>query len=291
MSSPCRVVHIVSEAPHATTRSAPVISSTASGVANPPEIPNDHGSPAKSPFATADVASSAPHRSANAATSDPARRAPRPAMNTGRCAPSRSAASAATDASSARGTPHGATAGSGSGSSARGGLDVERQVEHHRAPLPQARTVGAHDVVDGRRGRVHPLRRRADRAHGGVLVDAEVGPHRRPGGVRRQHQHRGAALGRLRDPGERVGEAAALVQAQHRHGAGGARVGVGHHGRTGLVPGRDEGHAAAAQRVRHVEVAAAHHAERVPDPEPRQQRSDDLGNCGHRSSSGRHCTG
>ena len=80
-----------------------------------PEIPSAHGSPANSPFATAEVASSAPQRSASAATAGPACRAPRPAMNTGRSAPSSSAARADTDAGSARGAPHGATAGSRSG--------------------------------------------------------------------------------------------------------------------------------------------------------------------------------
>ena len=68
-------------------------------------------------------------------------------MNTGRSAPSRSAASAATDAWSARGTPHGATAGSGSGSShgaawtSSGRLSTT--VRRCRAQVPYARTTSS----------------------------------------------------------------------------------------------------------------------------------------------------
>ena len=46
-----------------------MISSAASGVEKPPEMPSDHGWPAKSPCATADVASSAPQASASASSS------------------------------------------------------------------------------------------------------------------------------------------------------------------------------------------------------------------------------
>src|SRR5438045_9739532 len=86
MSRPCRVVHMLSEQPHATTRSAPRISAAAGGEANPPIPSRYHGAPAKSPLATADVASSAPHRSASSANEARAPRAPRPATNTGRSA-------------------------------------------------------------------------------------------------------------------------------------------------------------------------------------------------------------
>ena len=69
-------------------RSAWPISSAASGVAKPPETSRYQGSPTNSPFAAADTASSAPHRSASPVSAARdcrgARVAPRPAMNTGR---------------------------------------------------------------------------------------------------------------------------------------------------------------------------------------------------------------
>ena len=83
-------------------RSAPVISSAASGDANPPLTSRFQGLPRNSPLATAEVASSAPHASASRSRSAradarPARpRAPRPAMNTGWSAPRRTAAIAVT---------------------------------------------------------------------------------------------------------------------------------------------------------------------------------------------------
>ena len=92
------MVHMFSVQPQPTTRSAPVISSAASGVANPPEMPNDHGSPWNSPLATAEVASSAPDAAASALSSAAAPRAPRPATKTGRSAAVTSSASARTAA-------------------------------------------------------------------------------------------------------------------------------------------------------------------------------------------------
>ena len=113
ISRPCRVVHMLSVQPHATITSAPRISSAASGAANPPATSRYQG-PEKRPFATAEVASSAPHRSARSASAGPAARAPRPAMNTGRCAPASRSASCPTAAGA------GATSGS-SGSTTDGG--------------------------------------------------------------------------------------------------------------------------------------------------------------------------
>jgi hypothetical protein len=78
------------------------ISSAASGEAKPPEMPSDHSSPAKSPLATAEVASSAPEASASARSGGPAPRAPRPATNTGRRAARMTRASSATAAGSGR---------------------------------------------------------------------------------------------------------------------------------------------------------------------------------------------
>ena len=72
--------------PQPTTMSASRISSTASGDANPPEMPRDHGLPSNKPLATALVASNAPADSASRSNGTRALRAPRPAMNTGRAA-------------------------------------------------------------------------------------------------------------------------------------------------------------------------------------------------------------
>ena len=89
--------------PQPTTRSASLISSAASGVANPPLMSRSHGLPRNSPRAAADVASSAPQPAASRASAGPAPpcparpcRAPRPAMNTGRRARASAAASCST---------------------------------------------------------------------------------------------------------------------------------------------------------------------------------------------------
>src|SRR4051794_22118929 len=91
--------------PQPTIRSAPAISSAASGEANPPETSSDHGFPANSPLATAEVASSAPERSArcSSAARHPGPRAPRPATNTGRRALRRAVVSRSTSRRSAGG--------------------------------------------------------------------------------------------------------------------------------------------------------------------------------------------
>ena len=54
-----------SEQPQPTITSASLISSAASGEANPPLTSRFHGLPRNSPLATAEVASSAPHASAS----------------------------------------------------------------------------------------------------------------------------------------------------------------------------------------------------------------------------------
>ncbi len=65
MSAPCRSVHMFSEQPQPTTRSAPWISSAASGEAKPPLTSRSHWLPRNSPLAAAEVASSAPQASAS----------------------------------------------------------------------------------------------------------------------------------------------------------------------------------------------------------------------------------
>ena len=282
MSSPCRMVHIVSDAPQPMMRSAAgdqLGGAAAWRTRRRCPAPTGPRRTGRSPPPRWRAARRSARRAPRSA--GPACRAPRPATNTGRCgAVEQRGERRHRRRIRPRRAPR-CDGGHAGRAASDGRLDVERQVEHHRAPLPDAGAVGAHDVVDGRRGRVHPLRHRADRAHRGVLVDAEVGPHRRSRGVRGQRQQRRAALRRLGDPGERVGEAAALMQGEHRHRSGRAGVRVGHHRRPGLVARRDERHPAAAERVGHVEVAAAHHPERVPDAEPGQHLADDVGNRGH----------
>ena len=82
--------------PQPTITSASLISSAASGEANPPLTSRFQGLPRNSPLATADVASSAPHASASRSSSAARPRAPRPAMNTGRRAARSTSASAVT---------------------------------------------------------------------------------------------------------------------------------------------------------------------------------------------------
>ncbi len=111
---PWRVVHWFSAAPKATTTSASPSSCAATGDEKPPAMPTAYGSPANSPFATAEVASTAPVSSPSRrrAGPAPASTAPRPAMIAGRSACASSSARASTEPG--RG---GASAGSGGGSS------------------------------------------------------------------------------------------------------------------------------------------------------------------------------
>ena len=266
ISRPCRIVHMFSVQPQPTTRSAPLISSAATGVANPPETSSAHGLPANRPFATADVASSAPLRSA-----------------------SRSRAVAAAGSAGARGRPRTPAARSPqrggeplprprrppappAGRPAAGrrnpadllGLHVQREVQQHDPPLPHR---GGH-----RRGRLlHRLVRRRDphrhRAHGRGqrrLVDVEVGA--RPGRLGRDHHQRCAALRGLGDAGHRVGQPAPLVHAQRRHPAGHPRVGVGHRGGAALVPCGHVPGPCGDHRVGDLEVARPHDTEDGADP-------------------------
>ena len=140
-------------------------------------------------------------------------------------------------------------------------LDVERHREHHRAALCLRGPVGPGHVGGGRAGRVQPVGLRPDRGGERGHVDPEVGPHRRAGHVGRQHQQRRAALGRLGDAGERVGQARPLMDRHQADPAGRPRPAVGHAGGAALVAGGDEPGAPGDQGVGHVEVAAAHHAE------------------------------
>ena len=110
------MVHMFSAQAQPTSRSASVISSAASGLAKPPEMPSAHGFPVNSPLATAEVANNAPHRSASRSSSTRACRAPRPATNTGRRARAIAEANSATaDGSGAGGGYSGSAPGDSAG--------------------------------------------------------------------------------------------------------------------------------------------------------------------------------
>ena len=262
ISRPWRIVHMLSEHPQPTIRSAAPISSAASGVAKPPLTSRSQGFPRNRPLAAAEVASSAPHASASRSRSARAfaTRAPRPATNTGRCALARTrASSAAASVPGGQGPSGGARRDRRRVTLRR--LHVQRHREHHRAALRLRGPVGPGHVGDGRAGGVQPVGLRPDRGGERRHVDPEVGPHRRAGHVRRQHQQRRPALGRLGDAGERVGQARPLMDRHQADPAGRPRPAVGHAGGAAFVAGGDEPGAPGDQGVGHVEVAAAHHAE------------------------------
>ena len=172
----------------------------------------------------------------------------------------------------------------GQGERRRGrGLHVERHAEQHGAPLGDGDAAGAGQVRGGGGRGAEPRRDRADRGSQRGVVEVEV--RSRAGRRGGQDQQRSPALGRLGDAGQRVGQARALVHRQYAELAGHARVGVGHHGGTALVPRGDEAGAARGQRVRDVEVAAADHAEHGPDTRLRQRGADRAGDRGHFSTS------
>ncbi len=239
---------MLSEEPQPTTRSALLISSAASGEAKPPLTPRSHGLPWNRPLATAEVASSAPLASASSSRSAraPATRAPRPATNTGRAA--------LASASVSRATASGAGAGGSSGGSGAitGGSQCAACTSSGIASTTVRRSrcggpVGARGVGGGRAGGVQPFRHRPHRGGQRGHVDAEVGPHRRAGHVRGEHEQRRAALGRLGDAGQRVGQPRALVHGEDAHPAGPAGPGIGHARGTAFVPGGDEPGAARDQ--------------------------------------------
>ncbi len=132
-------------------------------------------------------------------------------------------------------------------------------------------------VLCGRRGTVEPFRDRADRLDQAVLIDPEVAGQRRGGRLPGQHEHRGAALGRLGQAGHRVGQPGSLVDRADRELAADAAVAVGHPDRAVLMARGVKAHAVGAHRVGHDEVAAAENAERVGDSLGRDRLADDVG--------------
>ena len=176
---PCRIVHMFSEQPQPTIKSAPEISSAASGEANPPLTSRSHGLPRNSPLAAAEVASSAPHAAASRSRSPRAwaMRAPRPATKTGRRAmASRPASASAAPADGATGPSTGRRRWL---PVALARLHVQRHGQYHGAALQRGRLVGPRGVGGRRGGGVQPCRHRADRGGHPGHVDPEVGVDRR----------------------------------------------------------------------------------------------------------------
>jgi hypothetical protein len=93
-----------------------------------------------------------------------------------------------------------------------------------------------------------------------------------------QHEHGRPALGRFGETGHRVREPGALVNAAHPDASGHPRVPVRHADRAALVPSVVKARARAAERVRDNEVAAAEHAEHVPNALAGDRLTDDVGN-------------
>src|SRR5699024_7931519 len=94
----------------------------------------------------------------------------------------------------------------------------------------------------------------------------------------------GAGFGGLGDSGDRVGVAAALVHAEHRHFPARARVRIGHRRGAALVARGGEPSPGVGEGAGQVEVARSHHPESVPDPAADQGSPQGAGE-GHRSTS------
>ena len=292
MSVPWRVVHWFSAAPKAIIASASCIRRSAVGDEKPPAMPSANGSPANSPLATA---RGGEHRAG--ALAEHAQRRP--------CAGERGAAPgddrrALGGAQDRGGGLHGRLgrarrrelgAGRGQGRVAVGGLDVERQHQHDRAPLDAGAPHRAGDV--GHRGRPARARARRRRRPTPPARPARSGSStgrcgRRVGG---EEQHRRAALGRLGQPGDRVREARSLVDAAGGEPPAHARVAVGRADRAALVAGGDEARAGVAHRVGDRQVAAAEQPEDGVDAVCRQRPPDRLGDQHGGAISGRSAGG
>ena len=148
------------------------------------------------------------------------------------------------------------------GPRARLALYVQRQHQHHGAPLDDGPPQRPADVLGGRVGAEHAVGGGADGLHHRGLLDTEVGAQRGGGRVAREDDQRRAALRRLRDPGHRVREPGALVHAAHAEPPGHARVRVGHASGSALVARGDEAPALVDECRGDREVPAADDAER-----------------------------
>ena len=252
--------------PQPTTRSASRISSAASGEANPPEMPSDQG-----------VAGEQAVRDGRGREQRPGRRRRAPAAPAGaaRAAagdehralrgreqprPARSTAPRPAGPGRARAPRAAARPGAGAACTSSG------QVEHDRAPLLDGRPVGPDDVGGAPTRACAPARRTAPTAVTSASWSMRKFERTAAAPVSAASTSSGVRLFAAS-----VMPVIALVSPQPwctvstAGPPGRARPGVGHRRGAALVPGRDERDAGGAQRVRHVEVAAADDAERVPD--------------------------
>ena len=215
-SVPWRVVHWLSAAPNATTTSDSESSRAASGDAKPPAIPSAKGSPRNSPLATADVASSAPMRSPSARSAGPApaSTAPRPAISAGRSAAASRPATRSTDAAGGHGTGSSGPASGGApppGASIAATSSGSMSTTARRSTVARrtARVTSATAVAgEWTRSATAPTA-----VTSAVLVDAEVRVQRGRGRVGGEQDQGRAALGRLGEAGDGVGQPRPLVDA------------------------------------------------------------------------------
>ena len=104
------------------------------------------------------------------------------------------------------------------------------------------------------------------------LVDLEFRPERLGRRIRRKHEQRRAALGSLRQAGERIREAWTLMNAHDADLPTGARVAVGHHDCAALVAGGVERRAGRMQRVSDGEVATTDEPKNTSTPRSANDR-------------------
>ena len=157
-------------------------------------------------------------------------------------------------------------------------LDVDRQHQHDGTPLGHRPVIRALRVVGRRLRAVDPVGDRSDGFDEVVLVDPEVAGQRRGWCLSGEDEQRRSAFRRLGQSGHRVRQARALVNADDAESTRAAGVAVGHAHRASFMPRVVKARAAPAQRIRDDEVAAAEHAERVPDTLRGDRHADDIGN-------------
>ena len=204
-------------------------------------------------------------------------------MMAGRCAPlSNSAARSATDGGAGRreARPRCPARGDLRG---RPGLDVDREHEHDRPALGLGALVGPQRIVGRGLGGVQALGDRPHRLDEPVLVDAEVRGQRGRRGLAGQDEERRAALGRLGQPGHRVGQPRTLVHADHAHASRHPRVAVGGGDRPGFQTRVVQGGAAGDERLGDDHVARAQQPEDVAHALRGQRLADHVG---HRARRG-----
>ena len=285
-SAPWRVVHTFSDAPKATTTSASPISRCAGRRGEPAGDPDRERVVLEQPVGDR---RGRQHRAGQLA--QPPQRGPGAREHRAAAADDRGPLGAREQRRDdrLRRSP-GATGASsghagGSVSSTVGGLHVERQHQHHRAPLDHRAPHRARHVGDRRRRPVDPLGHRADGLDERVLVDPEVRAQLRGGRVGREQDQRRARLRGLGQPRDRVRQARPLVHGRDAEAPADPGVAVGHAERAGLVAGGDEPPAGGHDRVRHGQIPAAHEPEDDVAAEAMQGLADRLGDKHARNAS------